>query len=162
MDPAARCAKQISSSACWRQMNDFGVFFFFSTVVSLFCSSCCSRYSGSMRSVHGHGWRGMRAELGISQHKSNIYLTFYPSALGRSPATCCHKSFQSVCFGPALELVTVKASGFPFKQIFVVRCWWGMCGETQDRDPAWRGWKEQSVVPHNPEYLRSGGRARRW
>lgn len=141
MYPAACCAKYISSSTCWRQMSDF---FFFNTIVSFFWSSCCSGYLGSAQSVGTTGDGCAQSLVSPSTNQISTW-SFYPSPLGRSPATLHHKSFQSVCFGPALRLVTVKASGFRFKQIVVVRSWWGRCGEMQDHQRLCWGWERNGT-----------------
>lgn len=54
---------------------------------------------------------------------------------GRSPAALCHKSFQSACFGPALESVPAGASASGCEG----RCW---CR-------SWGGW-EVRVTPVCP------------
>lgn len=87
-----------------------------------------------MRNVPGHNWGRVCARLGISEHKSNIYLTFLSLTIGKKASSSAVK-FS----GPMLRSVAAGASSCRFEKVFVVRGCWRKCGGRQEHPEVGKG-----------------------
>lgn len=87
-----------------------------------------------MGSVPGYNWEWVQARLGISEHKSNIYLTFLCLTIGKkASSSAVNRS------GPMLRSVAVGASNCKFEKVFVVRSCWGKSGGRQEYPEVGKG-----------------------
>lgn len=121
------------------------------SVLECLCSEAAAvTATRGVRSVPGQDWGWVSAGFGISEHKSNIYLTFLSLSTGRRAS-----SSAGNLSGP---FALVQRSGL--SQLGLPVAGLGRCllsaaagGCVEGGRSILRWGREQDVVPHNPEWL---------